>query len=192
MLILGGGSSMTQQTVKKTTRTVYVRSDLGWIFINGDDDGINAVDFVKDRSFSPPEDCVFAGEPGTARHAVDRCAAQLLEYLRGERISFDVPLKPSGTPFQQTVWRELQGIGCGETVSYGDIARAVGNPKGVRAVGGAIGRNPISILVPCHRVIGSNGKLTGYAGELWRKEWLLKHEQSIVSRNRAKLGALTS
>lgn len=160
--------------------TLYVESELGWIYITGTEEGVESVDFVRDDAFSPAADCVYSGELSAAPDAVQRCASQLVEYLNGARTTFDVAMCPAGTPFQQAVWRELQTIECGETKTYGDIALAVGNPKGVRAVGGAIGRNPISILVPCHRVIGSNGKLTGYAGELWRKEWLLKHENSAI------------
>ncbi|MCC6928996.1 MAG: methylated-DNA--[protein]-cysteine S-methyltransferase [Gemmatimonadaceae bacterium] len=101
---------------------------------------------------------------------------QLDEYFAGTRLSFEIPLAPDGTEFQRRVWMALRDIPYAQTVSYGDIARGIGNPKGVRAVGLANGRNPISIIVPCHRVIGSNGSLTGYGGGLERKQWLLEHE----------------
>lgn len=101
---------------------------------------------------------------------------QMQAYFAGDLTEFDLPLNMIGTEFQKTVWRELQNIPFGVTISYGELAERVGNPSASRAVGAANGRNPISIIVPCHRVIGSNGKLTGYGGGLERKEWLLAHE----------------
>lgn len=101
---------------------------------------------------------------------------QLAAYFAGELAEFDLPLNMIGTEFQKTVWRELLNIPFGVTISYGELASRVGNPSASRAVGAANGRNPISIIVPCHRVIGSNGKLTGYGGGMERKEWLLAHE----------------
>ncbi len=101
---------------------------------------------------------------------------QLTEYFAGTRRLFDLPLRLAGTAFQQRVWRELTEIPYGETWSYGQLAKRIGNPSASRAVGLANGRNPISILVPCHRVIGANGSLTGYGGGLERKQWLLAHE----------------
>lgn len=101
---------------------------------------------------------------------------QMQAYFAGELTDFDLPLKMIGTDFQKTVWLELQTIPFGTTISYGELAQRVGNPSASRAVGAANGRNPISIIVPCHRVIGSNGKLTGYGGGMERKEWLLAHE----------------
>jgi methylated-DNA-[protein]-cysteine S-methyltransferase len=104
------------------------------------------------------------------------CLQQLTEYFDRKRQQFDLPLQPEGTPFRQAVWKALTTIPYGKTISYGDLARAVGNVNGQRAVGNANHHNPIAIVVPCHRVVGANGKLTGYAGGLWRKEWLLRHE----------------
>lgn len=111
-------------------------------------------------------------------HPVLRAAAlQLQEYLQGQRTQFDLPLDlPCGTPFQQAVWRALLAIPRGATTSYGALARRLGNPHAVRAVGAAVGRNPISVVVPCHRVLGSGGALTGYAGGLTRKVALLRLE----------------
>jgi len=105
------------------------------------------------------------------------CRSQLDEYFRGKRKVFDLKLEPRGTAFQKRVWRHLLRIPYGETRSYKDIARGVGNIQAVRAVGMANGRNPISIIIPCHRVIGIKGDLVGYGGELWRKQWLLDHER---------------
>lgn len=110
-------------------------------------------------------------------HAVHRQAArELTEYFGGSRTSFDLPLAPRGTEFQQAVWGQLRSIPFGETRSYADIARALGQPTATRAVGAANGKNPIAIVVPCHRVIGADGSLTGYAGGLPTKSWLLRHE----------------
>lgn len=102
---------------------------------------------------------------------------QLTEYFANQRQSFDLPLAAQGTKFQQSVWKLLPDIPYGETVSYGSLAHKLGKPGSSRAVGAANGRNPISIIVPCHRVIAANGKLTGYAGGVDRKQWLLAHEK---------------
>jgi len=107
-------------------------------------------------------------------------ARQLAEYFAGKRRTFDVPLAPRGSGFQERVWRALMKIKFGETRSYGEIARAIGRPSASRAVGAANGRNPVAIVVPCHRVIGANGSLTGYGGGLERKRWLLAHEGSAL------------
>lgn len=108
-------------------------------------------------------------------------ANQLDEYFQGSRRAFNVPISPQGTDFEQTVWKALQTIPQGETRSYGDIARQIGRPSACRAVGHANNRNPISIIIPCHRVIGANGKLTGYAGGLTIKQYLLELEQGAVA-----------
>jgi methylated-DNA-[protein]-cysteine S-methyltransferase len=102
--------------------------------------------------------------------------AQLEEYFRGERMSFDLPLQFEGTPFQTRVWRALRDIPFGQTMSYGALARRIGKINGSRAVGAANGQNPIAVIVPCHRVIGADGSLTGFGGGLPRKRWLLAHE----------------
>lgn len=106
---------------------------------------------------------------------------QLNEYFAGLRKEFDLPLLFHGTDFQQRVWRQLLTVPYGVTVSYQEIANALGNPKAVRAVGAANGQNPISIVAPCHRIIGSNGNLIGYGSGLWRKEWLLRHEGYLLA-----------
>jgi methylated-DNA-[protein]-cysteine S-methyltransferase len=108
---------------------------------------------------------------------------QLAEYFAGERTEFDVPLRPTGAPFQLQVWAALLKIPYGETASYGEIAREIGHPTAFRAVGAANGQNPIAIIVPCHRVIGADGALTGYGGKIWRKKWLLEHERQFAARN---------
>ena len=109
---------------------------------------------------------------------------QLAEYFAGKRREFELPLRLDGTPFQQRVWRLLTEIPYGETWSYGELAKRIGNPNASRAVGLANGRNPVSIVVPCHRVIGADGSLTGYGGGLPRKRWLLSHEGAAYKENR--------
>jgi methylated-DNA-[protein]-cysteine S-methyltransferase len=116
------------------------------------------------------------------RDALSEASGQLTAYFEGKLRAFDLPLDLAGTPFQLEVWRALCGIPFGETRSYADLARAIGNAKAVRAVGLANGRNPVSIVVPCHRVIGSDGSLTGYGGGLTRKRFLLDHEARIAGR----------
>lgn len=107
---------------------------------------------------------------------------QLAAYFNGELTEFDLPLHLLGTEFQRIVWQELQSIPFGTTLSYSEMARRIGNPNGSRAVGAANGRNPISIIIPCHRLIGSTGKLTDYGGGLERKDWLLRHENNCKQR----------
>ncbi|MEI8239890.1 MAG: methylated-DNA--[protein]-cysteine S-methyltransferase [Actinomycetota bacterium] len=118
-----------------------------------------------------------AGADAEADALLVEAARQLREYFAGDRREFDVPLDPVGTEFQQAAWTVLRGIPYGETISYGEQARRLGDVNKSRAVGAANGRNPISIIVPCHRVVGSTGKLTGFAGGLDTKAWLLGHEQ---------------
>ncbi len=138
---------------------------IGRLQIGATDEGITHIRFVD-----APTEAVH-GHP-----LIERCKAQLAEYFAGRRQVFDLPLAPHGTPFQQRVWQQLRAIPYGETCSYATISASIGSPNSQRAVGAANGRNPLSIVVPCHRVIGSNGQLTGYAGGLERKQWLLRHE----------------
>ena len=119
-------------------------------------------------------------ENNTENDVLKACISQLDEYFEGKRKTFDLPLHfERGTDFQKTVWQALTNIPYGKTISYGELAKNIGNDKASRAVGGANNKNPISIIVPCHRVIGASGKMVGYGGELWRKEWLLRHEGSF-------------
>lgn len=110
---------------------------------------------------------------------LEQTATQLQEYFAGMRTEFTLDLAPTGTDFQLAVWEELCRIPFGQTISYLELSERLKNPLAIRAVGAANGKNPIAIIVPCHRVIGADGTLTGYAGGLWRKEWLLKHEGSL-------------
>ena len=144
-------------------------SPIGVVEIEATRSEVTLVEFVKGRA---PR----AGSGSSP--ALDAAVRQLDEYFRGRRRVFELMLRLGGTEFQNRVWRALLDVGYGETASYGEIARAVGRPKSMRAVGAANGRNPISIIVPCHRIIGGSGDLTGYGGGLWRKAWLLRHERS--------------
>ncbi len=115
-----------------------------------------------------------------------KAAEQLEAYFAGDLTRFDLPVVLTGTAFQLQVWRALADIPYAKTESYGSLAARIGNPKASRAVGMANNKNPLAIVLPCHRVIGSNGSLVGYGGGLWMKEWLLKHEASVVERNGGK------
>jgi methylated-DNA-[protein]-cysteine S-methyltransferase len=128
-------------------------------------------------------------EPEWNAEALTATTKQIDEYFTGRRREFDLPLAPSGTPFQMRVWQELQRIPFGETISYGELAARVGNAKASRAVGAANGQNPISLIIPCHRVIGSDKSLTGYGGGLTVKEALLKHEGATFRGSVALRGA---
>ena len=128
--------------------------------------------------YLPDQDAPAA--PHFASPVLSDAAAQLAEYFAGHRRTFDLPLAPQGTGFQQLVWTALLAVPFGQTRSYGQIASAIGRPAASRAVGAANGSNPIAIIIPCHRVIGSSGKLTGYGGGLPTKAWLLEHERAAL------------
>ena len=155
-----------------------VESPIGDILIAGDDDTITLLGRIDKGRYADTGDWVRVNRFG----AIKEAAQQLDAYWSGELFDFDLPLAPSGTPFQKKVWNALRKIPYAKTVSYGMIARRIGAPSSSRAVGAANGRNPIAIVVPCHRVIGANGKLTGYAGGLDMKEALLAHEQRFVTK----------
>lgn len=147
----------------------YLTCPLGVLAIHGTLEGVTAVRYL-DRL--PPEDAESGAPPPVVGQAVE----ELRAYFEGTLRVFSVPVVLQGTPFQKRVWQAVAGIPCGETRTYQQIARAVSGEGAVRAVGLANGSNPVPILVPCHRVIGSDGSLTGYGGGLWRKAWLLAHE----------------
>jgi methylated-DNA-[protein]-cysteine S-methyltransferase len=149
----------------------YLATPIGELLLAGDEDALCLVSFPGGSMRRDPEDdWIYNEKPFAA------VRQQLTEYFDGERKDFDVPLRLSGTEFQLSVLEALQGIPYGETTSYSDIAQRIGRPKAVRAVGAANGRNPIPIIVPCHRVIGSHGDLTGFGGGLDTKEALLRLE----------------
>ncbi|WP_435412999.1 methylated-DNA--[protein]-cysteine S-methyltransferase [Psychroserpens mesophilus] len=143
-----------------------IKSPLGFTKIVGDNDGISEVTILnsqdKETDIIPVE--------------LEDCVIQLQEYFEGTRTEFDLKINPQGTEFQQKVWKQLEQIPYGETISYLELSKQLGDIKAIRAVANANGKNPLWIIVPCHRVIGSDGSLTGYAGGLSRKQWLLEHE----------------
>lgn len=151
-----------------STYTGFVESKAGLIQITADNTGINEIAFVEQPNVEPHENGI-----------VEQAKSQLRDYLARKRQQFDLPLNPRGTEFQKQVWRLLVEIPFGNTASYQDIALKLGDKNKVRAVGGANGKNPIAIVVPCHRVIGKNGTLTGYAGGLERKAFLLDIENIV-------------
>jgi methylated-DNA-[protein]-cysteine S-methyltransferase len=155
----------------------YLDTPIGTLLIAGDDDGIRFINFPKGKHAVKPQ----ATWTESARGPVGDAIRQLREYFAAKRTDFDLPLAPEGTEFQRNVWRRLQEIPFGETISYGELAKRVGNPKASRAVGAANGQNPIPIVIPCHRVIGANGKLTGFGGGLPTKEALLALEARQLS-----------
>ena len=145
------------------------RSEIGPIEVIGNQKGILAITFVE-AEFKPDDN-----PPA----CIKECLRQLGEYFKGKRRRFSVPLLLDGTEFQKAVWRQLQKIPFGATASYGDVARAIGNPRAFRAVGNANNQNRIPLIIPCHRVIGSDGKLVGFGSGIWRKAWLLTHEKNL-------------
>jgi methylated-DNA-[protein]-cysteine S-methyltransferase len=155
-----------------TTYFTRIESPLGPLLLAADDVGLRRIEFANGRS-------AFLPDPAWKEDSspLEEVIRQLRAYFAGELDSFDLPLAPEGTPFQLKVWNLLCDIPYGETISYGELAHRIGNPKASRAVGLANGSNPIPIVIPCHRVIGSNGKLTGYGGGLPVKEKLLALER---------------
>lgn len=155
------------------TISTYYHSPIGLLRISGTDDYITEVHFhdasdkqaAKKKNLSP---------------LLINCVEQLIQYFQGALRQFDLPLHQPGTTFQQGVWSELIRIPFGKTISYLELARRTGDTKATRAVANANGKNNIAIIIPCHRVIGSNRELTGYAGGLWRKKWLLEHEAKFA------------
>jgi methylated-DNA-[protein]-cysteine S-methyltransferase len=160
-----------------STRHAFLDSPIGTLTLIAEDDAIVEVWFPNhsaDPTAALDDSTLDPGHPVLAR-----ASAQLDEYFAGTRTEFDVPLAPDGTPFQLAAWGALTTIPYGETVSYGEQASRLGDPNKARAVGAANGRNPIPIIVPCHRVIGANGHLTGFGGGVESKAWLLDHEQRV-------------
>jgi len=160
----------------RTLYTTHVPSALGGITLAATDAGLAGVWFDAQRHSPDTTGWIVAPEHPVLREA----AAQVADYLEGRREQFDMPLDLShGTEFQQAVWQALLRIPRGATISYGRLGAEIGKPEAVRAIGAAVGRNPISVVVPCHRVLGSDGSLTGYAGGLERKSRLLQLEGAV-------------
>ncbi len=153
-----------------TISSLFYRSPVGPIKVTGHDQGITGIQFMDKMG----RDSNRVSDP------VKITRQQLDEYFDGHRKTFDLPVLPEGTPFQTAVWKALYKIPFGHVEAYGDVARRINNPAACRAVGRANGQNPIPIIIPCHRVIGKNGTLTGYASGVWRKEKLLTHEGVLI------------
>ena len=150
-------------------KTAIIKTPLGYIEISGAINGISKIQILTD----PAE--ITTVLPDELKSAV----AHLQDYFNGKRTNFSFKMNPVGTEFQQRVWQELLNIPFGKTCSYLELSKKLGDVKAIRAVASANGKNPLWIVIPCHRVIGSDGSLTGYAGGLWRKKWLLDHENPI-------------
>jgi methylated-DNA-[protein]-cysteine S-methyltransferase len=150
----------------------FYNSPIGLLNIIGSESCISSIQFIDNK-------IVKELESSEIPEVLKDCKTQLDEYFNGKRKEFNVKIQQEGSDFQQKVWKELMNIPFGQTVSYLEVAKKVGDEKSVRAVGNANGKNQIPIIIPCHRVIGSNGSLTGYAGKIWRKKWLLQHEMNI-------------
>jgi methylated-DNA-[protein]-cysteine S-methyltransferase len=150
----------------------YIKTPLGITKIMGDENGISVISVSDEGDISEQI-------PAVLQEAV----SQLMAYFEGKRTTFDFKLNPKGTEFQQKVWNGLLEIPFGKTMSYLELSKKLGDVKAIRAVASANGKNPLWIVVPCHRVIGTDGSLTGYAGGLWRKKWLLEHENPTTQQS---------
>jgi len=158
--------------------TAYCKTPVGIARIIAEDGFITSISIRDEENIEliPTDDVV-----------LQLAIQQLDEYFSGERKVFDLPIKQAGTDFQQSVWKQLMHIAYGSTISYGQQSRLMNNPLGIRAIASANGKNNLWVVVPCHRVIGTDGSLTGYAGGLWRKKWLLQHEASILGIGQTRL-----
>ncbi len=159
------------------TEITYYKTPIGIAEITGDKNGIQSVSVLDESEVS-------AAKLSTKTPKVlESCVTQLEEYFNGERASFNLTVNPKGTAFQKKVWKSLLNIEYGKTRSYLEQSKALGDVKAIRAVAAANGKNPLWIVIPCHRVIGSDGSLTGYAGGIWRKKWLLNHENPVKQQS---------
>ena len=153
--------------------TTYYKTPLGTAKIIGDSNGIQSISILDDAIETSKD----------TAYCLQDCVTQLEEYFKGQRDSFNLTVNPKGTAFQIKVWKELLNIPFGKTRSYLEQSKALGDVKAIRAVASANGKNPLWIIIPCHRVIGSDGSLTGYAGGIWRKKWLLAHENPVKQQS---------
>lgn len=154
------------------TPTAFINAPLGIIKIEGDENGISVITTLQEGKIST-----------TIPSVLQLAVFQLQEYFEGKRTEFNFKLNPKGTEFQQKVWNALLEIPFGKTMSYLELSKMLGDVKAIRAVASANGKNPLWIVIPCHRVIGTDGSLTGYAGGLWRKKWLLEHENPTTQQS---------
>ncbi len=154
--------------------TAFYHSPLGILLLQAEEEQLTVAGF-KDEA-------VVTATEATSSSVLQKTILQLDEYFTGTRQQFDLPLNPAGTAFQQKVWQQLIQIPFGETITYLHMAKRLGNVKSIRAAASANGKNPLAIIIPCHRVVGADGKLTGYAGGLHRKQWLLEHEAKMAGK----------
>lgn len=162
------------------TATIFYNSPLGTLEISAEDTSICKLLFVSTAK-NGIEETNRVEYTAPTNTVLKKAVTQLNDYFSGNNLHFDLSLLQKGTPFQQNVWKELVNIQPGQTISYLQLSKNLGNVKAIRAVGTANGKNNIAIIVPCHRVIGSKGDLVGYAGDLWRKKWLLDHEAKYTN-----------
>lgn len=158
----------------------YYKSPIGLLEIKADDEAVHAILFVNTWKGPNLDETLLKPNPKSNRHT-ENCITQLTEYFEGKRTSFDFQFNQAGTAFQTKVWGALLDIQYGRTISYLELSKRTGDVKAIRAVGTTNGKNQLCIVVPCHRVIGMNGNLVGYGGELWRKKWLLDHEAKYAN-----------
>lgn len=156
--------------------TTYLKTPIGIAKITGDENGVASISVLDDDASTLP-----SVQNEIPEYLLD-CVIQLKEYFNNTRKEFNLKLNPIGTDFQQSVWKELLNIPYGKTRSYLEQTKKLGDVKAIRAVASANGKNPLWIVIPCHRVIGSDGSLTGYASGIWRKKWLLEHESGVVQQ----------
>jgi len=160
----------------------YTDTPLGLAEISGNQDGVASVTVLNFNS-EEEKQVFLQKQESQIPETLEDCVIQLQEYFSGERQKFSLKLNAKGTDFQHNIWKLLQTIPYGKTMSYLDLSKKFGDVKAIRAVAGANGKNPLWIVVPCHRVIGSDGSLTGYAGGLYRKQWLLNHESPVKQQS---------
>ncbi len=160
----------------KELQTIYYKTPIGTAKISGNDKGIQSITVME-------EEFIESKKESEVSTCLQDCCIQLKEYFEGKRTAFNLKLNPQGTAFQKRVWQELLTIPFNKTRTYLEQSKALGDVKAIRAVASANGKNPIWIVIPCHRVIGSDGSLTGYASGIWRKKWLLAHENPVKQQS---------
>ena len=156
----------------KKFSSISLETPIGYLIIRGDEKAVHEISFNDDNQ----------NEEGLSNPILAQCKSQLEAYFKKDRSTFNFPILPKGTNFQEEVWQKLLEIPYGKTISYKQLANNLGNIKKIRAAASANGKNPLAIVIPCHRVIGADGSMTGYASGVWRKRWLLEHENAISKK----------
>ena len=169
--------------MQESIYTKYINSPLGALEISATDEYLTSVLFVDAQKKPSPR----KNETNFISDIINQYIQQITEYFEGTRKDFDLKIQHIGTDFQKLVWEKLETIPFGKTISYLELSRRIGNVKAIRAVGTTNGNNKFNIIVPCHRVIGSNGTMVGYGGDLWRKKWLLEHEAKVLGNYQVSL-----